>query len=412
MLEIDEGFTQILGWSPEEVVGKRSLDLVHPDDMELALDNWVSLLESPGPGRRVRLRHLHHDGSWVWIEVTNHNLLDDPAHGCVVAEMVDISEEMANMWAREQLLDRLAESVPVGILQVDADSRVVYTNDRLHFLIGIGRAGDVTGQLASVIGDDRPLVTEAFDSVLHGGLDTYVEARVEQPGNGEAGPRCCSFNLRALTDEAGRVTGAIVCVDDVSEMVRAREELQAQATFDSVTHCYNRTSTMSALKAMLNSEDRRGRPAAIFVDLDRFKEVNDAFGHASGDEFLRVVAERLNRSMRGEDVVGRIGGDEFLVLCPGISSPIEAMRTASRLASVLSNPIRLKGFSAPSRASIGVAWSGTAETTVEKLVSEADAAMYVSKRARDGEPVLFEESMRDSEETPPGRWPPPPQSAF
>ena len=100
------------------MVGHRSIEFIHPDDHALAIDNWMEMLALPGPGRRVRLRHRRKDGSWVWFEVTNHNLLDDPDHGCVVCEIVDISEEMAaheELRAREQLLDRLAEAIPLGL---------------------------------------------------------------------------------------------------------------------------------------------------------------------------------------------------------------------------------------------------------------------------------------------------------
>ncbi|MGD0256009.1 MAG: diguanylate cyclase [Acidimicrobiales bacterium] len=186
---------------------------------------------------------------------------------------------------------------------------------------------------------------------------------------------------------------------DVTQSVRAREELQARATFDAVTHCCNRQSTISALEEMIAADEEHGGPATIFVDLDRFKDINDAFGHAAGDDFLRVIAARLQRGVRGEDVVGRIGGDEFLVLCPGISSPVDAMRTASRLAYALRNPIHLKRISVPSRASIGLAWSDAPGTTSQKLVSQADVAMYASKRAGVGEPVLFDESMPGAEDT-------------
>ena len=108
---------------------------------------------------------------------------------------------------------------------------------------------------------------------------------------------------------------------------------------------------------MLAGDDRRGRPAVIFVDLDRFKDINDAFGHPAGDEFLKVVAERLQRSVRGEDVVGESGVTSSWSSARGYRHPSEAMRTASRLARALTNPVQLKGFSAPSKASIGVAWS-------------------------------------------------------
>jgi diguanylate cyclase (GGDEF)-like protein/PAS domain S-box-containing protein len=407
ILQVDEAFTQILGWSPEEVVGKRSLEFIHPEDQELALANWTDLLTTEGPGRRVRLRHLHRDGSWVWVEVTNHNLLDDLNYGCVVAEMVDISEEMAAHEAlrtREQLLDRVAESVPVGLLEVGVDARVVYTNDRFHFMIGIDRTEYVMDQLASVVEDDRKLVRDAFKTVFGSGVDAYVEVRVAQPGGRDGDIRYCSLNMRALTDKAGGVTGAIVCVENVTETVKTREDLRAQADIDSVTRCYNRTSTMSALEAMLGSDDRRGRPAVIFVDLDRFNELSDILGHAAGDEFLKVVAERLHRGVRGEDVVGRIGGDEFLVLCPGMSSPAEAMRTASRLAESLHDPVSLNGDPIPSRASIGVAWSRSPDMTVRKLVSEADAAMYASKRVGSGNPVLFTEPDPNNESTRSEGW--------
>jgi diguanylate cyclase (GGDEF)-like protein/PAS domain S-box-containing protein len=400
--EIDEAFTQILGWSSEEVVGKRTLDLIHPDDRGLAVDNWVDMLFRGGMGRRVRLRHQHRSGSWVWLEVTNNNLLQDPKRACVIAELVDISDEMAAheaLRARERLLDRVAESVPVGLLQIDSDARVVFTNDRFHSMVGVDRVDDVYRQLATVIREDRGIMTEAFDSVLRNGVDAFIEVRVRRPKKRGNMTRYCSFNIRALTDDAGGVTGAMICLEDVTESVKAREELQALATFDAVTNCYNRTSTMSALTTMISSNDVRGRPAVIFVDLDRFKEVNDAFGHVAGDEFLRVVAARLQRGVRSEDVVGRIGGDEFLVLCPGVSSPAEAMRTAERLARSLRNPIFFSGSSAPSRASMGVAWSSALNMAAKKLVTQADAAMYASKRAGNGEPVLYDESMAQAKHT-------------
>ena len=93
--KIDDALSEILGWSAEEMQGQRSLEFVHPDDHALAIDNWMQMLARPGPARRIRQRLRRKDGSWTWFEATNHNLLDDPEHGCVVCEMVDISDEMA-----------------------------------------------------------------------------------------------------------------------------------------------------------------------------------------------------------------------------------------------------------------------------------------------------------------------------
>jgi diguanylate cyclase (GGDEF)-like protein/PAS domain S-box-containing protein len=404
LLEVDEAFTQILGWMPEEVIGLRTLDLVHPDDETLAVDNWIDMLASPGPGRRVKLRHRHRDGSWVWIEVTNHNLLEHPEYQCVVAEMVDISEEMA----REQLLDRLAETLPLGLLQVDSDARVIYTNDRLHSIVGTARASTVEEQLSTIVDKDRQVLAEAFAGVLSSGVDSDIEVRVRPFGERDKQVRYCALNLRALTDASGSVTGAIVCLADITESARARDELTVRATYDAVTRCYNRASAMAELEAMLAPDDMDQRPAVIYVDLDHFKDVNDALGHLAGDEFLQVVAQRLHRCVRAEDVVGRIGGDEFLVICPRISDPAEAMNTAARLAESLRHQIRLKKAAVPSSASIGVAWSDGLRITAETLVAQADTAMYQSKRAGNGEPVLFDESMAGAEATDTWQWPAPP----
>jgi diguanylate cyclase (GGDEF)-like protein/PAS domain S-box-containing protein len=391
-LEVDEAITRILGWSHDEFVGKLSLDFIHPDDHELAIDNWIDMLASQAPVSRVRLRHRHRDGSWIWMEITNHNRLEDPAHRCVVAEMVNVSDEMAAheaLRAREQLLERLAEALPVGVVQVDAQGRVVYTNHRLHAILGTPRATTVDEQLATVADDDRALLADAFEAVLLRRLDGDLEVRLRtSPQDGDKELRRCLFSLRALTTETGEVTGAIVCVADVTESARLRDELHLRATFDDITRCHNRASTMAALETLLSDTGTASRPAVIFVDLDRFKDVNDRLGHAAGDELLGVVASRLLRAVRADDIVGRIGGDEFLVIRPGVTSSAQAMNSAKRLADTFRHQVRLKAGRLPCHASIGVAWSSDPLLDAEGLVAMADAAMYKAKRSDGGQPVL------------------------
>jgi diguanylate cyclase (GGDEF)-like protein/PAS domain S-box-containing protein len=381
---VDEATTRMLGWQSDEMVGRRSLEFVHPEDQERAIENWMEMLSRPGQGVRVRLRHACHDGSWQWVEVTNHNLLDDPDHGYVLAEMVDISDEMAAQEAlreREQLLHRLAEAVPIGLLQVDRERRVVYTNERLTDIVGVGPCAGVDEQLATVAAEDRPAFSSALDAVLEG-RDVDIEIRLCPP-DGEL--RHCRALLRSLSDEGGAVTGAIVCLEDVTESVRLRDQLEERATFDVLTRCHNRGATMTALERAL------ARPATttavIFVDIDRFKPVNDRFGHTAGDELLRVVAARLQRAVREQDVVGRLGGDEFLVVCPGVGGSDEAMGVADRVRASISGVVRLGDRNVDVRVSLGVACA-PAGTTADALVARADAAMYEAKRNRAGTPVL------------------------
>ncbi|HLX89903.1 MAG TPA: GGDEF domain-containing protein [Acidimicrobiales bacterium] len=413
----DDALVEILGFEPDDLVGKTSLDFIHPEDQTLAVENWMEMLGSPGPARSLRLRHRHANGLFVWLELTNHNLLDDPAHNCVVADMRDLSDDLPPesdpavgvdavaslssdagrpmrvheaIRARELLLHRLAEALPVGVLHVDASGRVLYTNQRLHTIVGRDRADTYGAQLSTVVAEDTVRVTEAFDAALHGGLDNDVEMRVGSSGDpGEKEQRQCTLAVRALVADDGEITGAVATVTDVTDSVRMREELRLRATFDKLTRCFNRASTVEALEKMLDDDSDGGRPAVIFVDLDRFKGINDDFGHAAGDELLEVVASRLQRAVREGDVVGRIGGDEFLVLCPGIATAAQAMRAATRVADSLRHAVKLDSGQVACRASVGVAWTADPAADADQLIGHADLAMYEAKRADSGHPVMY-----------------------
>jgi diguanylate cyclase (GGDEF)-like protein/PAS domain S-box-containing protein len=390
---IDQAFTDILGWKPEELDGKRSLDILHPDDHQLAIENWVEMMARPGPARRLRQRMRHKDGHWVWFEVVNNNLLADPDYGCVICEMVDISEEMAAqeaLRAREQLLDRLTASLPVGVLQIDTERHVVFTNERLKNILGAPSAETLAAQVANVLPADRPRLDQAIERVLRDGSNTDVDVCVQLPESAEV--RRCNVSFRPLSHDDGTVSGAIACVDDVTERARMQDELKRRATFDDLTSCHNRTSVVNALEDTIASGRGKAERAVMFVDLDGFKDINDRYGHATGDELLRRVASRLLEAVRDTDIVGRIGGDEFLVVCPDIGGPEPAMKLAERIAdAVYTDDTETGAEDVECRVSIGVTWCRGNRLNADALVAMADRAMYESKRGRNGRPMLATE---------------------
>jgi diguanylate cyclase (GGDEF)-like protein/PAS domain S-box-containing protein len=393
VLAVDGATTAMTGFAAEAMVGRRSLDFIHPDDQDRAVDCWMRMLAEPAANHRVRLRHARADGSWLWVEIANRNLLDSPGDGYVEAEMLDVSDEMAAqeaLRAREQLLDRLAQALPLGIFQVDLDRSIRYSNELLHHILGTAGAASLEEQLAGVVADDLPVVEHALASALRDGVDTDVEASVLAGG----GQRLCRFGVRALSSEQGDVTGAIVCVADVTESATLRVQLEHRATFDALTGCHNRASAMAALESTLRSPAHAGAgTAAIFIDLDRFKPVNDRLGHAAGDALLHVVAERLRSVVRGADLVGRFGGDEFLAVCPGVGDHREALRIAERMATVVAQDVEGPWGRLDVRASIGVAWTADPDIDGDTLVARADTAMYESKRQGAGRPVLYSGSL-------------------
>lgn len=386
--EIDDATTQILGWRPHDMIGRRSLEFIHPDDQERSIANWMEMLTAPGHAQRVRLRHLTADGAWTWMEFTNRKLLGTDAP-CVHAEMLDVSEEHAAheaLRASEHRLRRLAAALPLGVLQIERDRRIAYSNERLGEIIGMTEGESIEERFRHLDDSDRDHVDVALDAVLEHGLDRNLAVRFRSIGPRRGlGPIHCSMTLRALTTDAGGVTGAIVCVADVSEQVRMTNELEQRATFDALTGCFNRPSVMARLDAMLT---QAGGVAIVFVDLDGFKDVNDEFGHAAGDALLLGVAERLRAAVRDGDIVGRVGGDEFLVVCRDIADAEEAFAIATRIESSLERGIPVQGRTLVVRASLGIAQTDDVTMSSDRLVAEADARMYVEKRGRTRRPEL------------------------
>lgn len=387
MTAVDERALRMFGWTDAEMVGVRSLEFIHPDDHERAIANWMELL-SCQTSQRVRFRHLCKDGTWLWVEAENTYLAaEDPDDTVVVAQLSDISDEMEaheSVRRRERLFRRLAETLPNGVLQVDADRVVVFANARFAAILGVEHAESLADYVANIEADDLPALMAAFDAAIDEGIDGEVEVRAFHASLHEL--RRCTVTCTPLTDQEG-VPGALVCVTDVTESVRMRDELRAQATTDALTGCYNRASMMAAIDQALAAAPGRST-AVIFVDLDQFKAVNDSFGHAAGDELLVHVARALRGLVRADDIVGRIGGDEFLLLCPGLDRPARAVAVAERLADVLRGDVELSAGVVEVSASVGLAFSRPG-STCESLVAEADAAMYESKRRGDGTPFIL-----------------------
>lgn len=298
------------------------------------------------------------------MEVISHNHLGEPSQSDVVAEMVDISEEMAAndaLQAREQLLAQLTE-------------------------MGSG----LGAQLSAVLSEDRAALNHAVRNAITGaGAD--VEVRIRRAG--EVGS--CHVSIRPLLNDVGVVTGLTGCIEDVTERVRARQELEARAARDPLTSCLNREATLATLQGLLDrkatgTETGRSGTAVMFIDLDGFKPINDEFGHAAGDEVLVRLAERLRASVRAGDVLGRFGGDEFVVVCPDVPASADALALAlaRALARRVLGPLHLQSATVDIKASIGVAWNATGQAQAACLIGQADAAMYDSKRAGQSEPAL------------------------
>lgn len=383
-VDVDDATTKMLGWSRDEFIGHTSLEFVHPDDHDRAIESWMDMLASPGCALRTRLRYRHADGRFVWLELTNHNLLEDPDQACVITEALDVADEMAAheaVRANEQILRRVAETIPLGLLHLDRQGTVVYGNERIHDVLGVSKVVADTNPFSNVTAPDRTRLGDALRELMQDGVDRDLEVAVRSRRRSDR--RLCHVRLRALTDDEAIVSGAIVCVEDITERAHARAELENRATYDALTGCLNRASVLGRLDTLVEA----GSPVGVvFVDLDGFKRVNDEYGHATGDAVLVAVSQRVQECVRDHDIVGRLGGDEFLVVCPVVENAAAVVAVATRISNALTVPLALAEGPLQMQASIGVAIAGD-DHEPEALVASADAAMYVSKRNGDGRPV-------------------------
>lgn len=394
LLHVDDAVLQMTGYDRPSFEAITTTELVHPEDQEAVVNQWFDMLQSDSTtSRRTRVRYRRQDGGWLWIELTVTNHLDGPDDPHVLSELVDISEEMAaheEVWRHRELLSRLTEALPIGVVQIDTHRQITYTNDRVAELVAVdGGLGvedlGVEDLFRLVLDDDRPNLDQALAGSLQDGIDGDVEVRLRIPGASR--PRYVQVSLRPLRDRDEQVVGAVACLTDVTESTRMRKELEVRATFDVLTRCYNRATVMAEVDRAL-AEPTSG-VAVVYVDLDGFKSINDSLGHAVGDQLLQDVATALNGVVRTADVVGRIGGDEFLVLCPSVVDADRALEIAERVAAATTMVVKVDRSEVPVRASVGVAWAAADHSIdADQLVARADAAMYRSKRAGQGRAVL------------------------
>jgi diguanylate cyclase (GGDEF)-like protein/PAS domain S-box-containing protein len=191
----------------------------------------------------------------------------------------------------------------------------------------------------------------------------------------------------------------IAQLEDITERRHAEERLLKQAHFDSLTGLPNRSQSMRKLRAALRAAEHDETTAVFFCDLDRLKLVNDAHGHAVGDSYIRAVSARIRATVRGGDTVGRLSGDEFVVVLPGLRSPSEAVRLAARVIESVRQPMRVGGVVFSPSLSLGIAYrSGSAQSaeSADELLAQADSAMYHAKTQHRGSWHIFDQSLKTS----------------
>ncbi|KAI5914837.1 bifunctional diguanylate cyclase/phosphodiesterase [Thauera sp. 2A1] len=292
--------------------------------------------------------------------------------------------------ASERLHRYLVESSPDLIFTLDAEGRFSYINPRVKQLLGFERGTLIRRPFTTLVMPedvDRICSLLSLPSTMPG-ESFNVELRLRR-NRGELAPvepdsLTVSLTGIPMLSQQGerRVVGLYGVARDISERKRAEEIISFQAYHDQLTHLPNRVLFKDRLELAITQAQRRtGALAVMFVDVDRFKLVNDTYGHAEGDLLLRAIASRLSSTLRRGDTLARLGGDEFTVLLPDINQPEDAETIARKIVTTLSEPIKLSQGDFRATVSIGIALFPRDGSTAEDLTRHADIAMYQVKRS-------------------------------
>jgi diguanylate cyclase (GGDEF)-like protein/PAS domain S-box-containing protein len=391
ILYVSPSIEPISGLRVDQLLGSNGWDYLHPDDRD---DVTTAVQQRLAPDRPVtgEWRMMTATG-WRWFEMTLTDQIDVPAIGGLVGNLRDITEQRDALEALRTMAERfrrIFDESPVGKMIVDTDLRVVEVNQALCESLRY-----TTRHLEGASIDRLVHPSEAEDqrarwqSLFAGDIDQFqVRLRYVCGDGSEVVAR---VTASALHDERGAALTGICEVEDVTEQVRADAELTMRALTDPLTRLPNRALLHDRLSRALARLSRETTLVAVlFLDIDRFKPVNDALGHGAGDDLLVKIASRLSQAVRATDTVSRVGGDEFVVVAEDLEDAEQVLALGERLVKAVSEPFVTEGQTMTPTASIGIAMTSDFDTNPSSLVRKADLAMYKAKELGGARCVVHE----------------------
>jgi diguanylate cyclase (GGDEF)-like protein/PAS domain S-box-containing protein len=396
ILVANEAAVRQYGWSKAQFAAMSVLDLLPFDDRPAFLAELLAGHPAAGAGAPARRRHQTREGNVLTVEVQTDTVLIAGRRATFVVAR-DLTETAQLRAALETTGDQLREAqavAKVGIWEWNIVDNQVRWSDELYRIFGLtpqAFPGTLEGYLALVHPEDRALVRSTVERSLQRGEPFDFAHRTITP-DGQLRWLQCGGRVRTADGHPVKMTGA---AQDVTAQREAAEALSQLALHDPLTALPNRSLFMDRLAQALRRLDRRDRVLAVlFVDLDRFKVINDRFGHAIGDQTLMAVGSRLREVLRPHDTVARLGGDEFVVLCEDLEDDNGAVRVAERVLAALDRPVACGGTDVVTSASIGISLTRRSDVTPDALLRDADMAMYRAKETGRHRIEVFDNTAR------------------
>ncbi|MDD4731952.1 MAG: EAL domain-containing protein [Desulfovibrio sp.] len=357
---------------------------IHPDDLEAVVNAHQNLMAGLTDEMNLEYRLRHKHGSYRWIHARGASLKDDSGEPVRIAGAItDVTlRKQAERQLRksEEMYRSLIETTSEGYLMLDRDALIRGTNKAFRDMLGYSRI-EIEGRTPMDFMDDQDgsifanLLAQRGSSPHQQGEFTFRRREGDEVN--------VLASATTMFHANGEVKGCFVLFTDITERKRMENQLRHQAMHDPLTGLANRTLCMDRLTRALERSRRRGNYnfALLFVDLDRFKIINDSLGHNVGDALLIEVSRRLEESVRELDTVSRFGGDEFIVLLEELQSPRMAIQVVKRMRRRLRRPYNLGGHEIQVSASLGIVLGPVQAERAEDVLRYSNLAMHRAKAA-------------------------------
>jgi diguanylate cyclase (GGDEF)-like protein/PAS domain S-box-containing protein len=393
ILDVNDYACKMYGYSREEFIGrslKENSENVQRGEQRLTKLLKHETIES------FETIHYQKDGSSINILI-NSSIIEFEGKPAIMSINRDVTSRIkADTALRESeyKLRTLIENMSEGLVHLDRDDRIIFTNRRFGEMTGY-REEELAGQNASqlLLDEEGRKTVENANRRRRKGISENYELQLRTAH----GKKIWSLVGAVPTFDAnGKIVGSMSVHTDITERKRAEEQLIHNALHDALTGLPNRALFLEHLRRALGHSPRRKKTfAVLFLDFDGFKLINDSLGHMEGDSLLKMIARRLESLLRGDDVVARLGGDEFTILLDDLTEAKDAFYVVERIQEILKEPFNLSGREIFIGASIGIALRNAKYKTPEEMVRDADIAMYRAKSSGKGQHEIFNHEMHE-----------------
>ncbi|NPA71666.1 MAG: EAL domain-containing protein [Gammaproteobacteria bacterium] len=393
-IHTNQNASKLTGYSIADILSRKVIDFIFPEDLPLIIENTNNLQKDVYP-----IKVKHQSGRAIDCMVRTQEMIwkDQPVH---VAAIIDISEMTKS---RKQLED--AQHIAhMGSCEINLITHQMHLSPEAYLIYGY-QPNEIEFSIETAMSHVHPDDIDAFRTCFEQGVlqgkPSFSEHRIIDKHNTL---HHVQHKSKPHKNKAGETIAVFATLIDVTkqveaqqEILRQKDELAYRAHYDSLTNLPNRTLFIDRLsQAIDHAKQRNTKFAMLFIDLDRFKEINDTLGHSIGDEMLQQVALRLQSALGTKDTVSRLGGDEFTIILEE-SDTVEAVNQAiKKLGQSLSETIQLGQHNFHATMSIGAAFYPDDGQDTETLLKHADAAMYQAKGSGRNTHRFYNKAMTDS----------------